>query len=145
MEENLVLILLSSLLSGLLGSLIGVYFAWKNNQRSISVNFGSQEMQELQDIQDLELKIIDCRSKIKETEQLKEKLDRLHIHYFNTFECLCARYLAKDEKIDKENFRKMYKEYIIGLCENEETKSEYSENSIFNATMKVYNELKNIK
>lgn len=127
---------------GLLGTVLGAWITWISTKKSIYVNFGSQEMQELQTIQDLELKIIDCRSKIKETEQLQEKLDRLYTHYFNTFECLCARYLAKDEKIDKENFRKMYKEYIIGLCENEETKSAYGENSEFDKTIEVYEEFK---
>lgn len=145
MKEDVVVILISALLSGLISTLISIYFNWKNNQRNIQVNFGSQEMQELQHIQDLELKITDCKADIEKSkadiEENNKKLKFLKIQYCNTPEALCGKYTSN--KIDKENFIKMYKGYILPLFDNENRKLEYNiDDSVFTEMKKVYDIMK---
>ena len=114
-------------------------------KKTMSAGFGSQEMQDYNAIKDLEQKIFDCNiNKEKESDKkLKElyeqKLDILWLQYRNTFEALCSRYLTKN-KIDRENFKKMYKYIIIELVDKH--KDKYNPTSKFDATMKVYMEFK---
>lgn len=142
---------MESLINSLIFFILGAFVSFTIAEKRILASFGSQEMQDYNAIKDLEQKIIDCHIDIEKeihqeesNEKLKEfynrKLEILNAQYRSTFEILCERYLTKGKKIDKENFRKMYKPYIIDLVENNKIK--YNINSEFEATIKVYEEFK---
>ncbi|MBR3482714.1 MAG: hypothetical protein IKH45_07550 [Neisseriaceae bacterium] len=145
--------LFPTLIGTLVGALIGACVSLTVAKRTILASFGSQEMQDYNAIKDLEQKIFDCEidKEKEENEKIKklyeDKLEILWLQYRNTFEALCGRYLSKVDKIDKENFRKMYKKYITDLIENDQ-KLENAEQkynpltSVFDATITVYKELK---
>ena len=138
---------MENLLISCFTALLSAFVAFVVARGQILANFGSQEMQDYNAIKELEQKILDCkieREKEKD-EEIKniydEKINILNLQYRNTFEILCDRYLAKNIKIDKENFRKMYKTYIVDLVENDRTKYD-SLTSTYEATIKVYKEFK---
>lgn len=148
--------LFPTLIGTLVGALIGTCVSLTVAKRTILASFGSQEMQDYNAIKDLEQKMFDCEiDKEKEkNEEIKElydeKLDILRTQYRNTFEALCGRYLAKDKKIDRENFKKMYKQYLEKLIKEdqqlENVEQKYNPlTSVFDATIEVYKEFKGIK